>query len=488
MVLTELIRDIPAVSIEGDASRDIRTIEYNSRKVASGSLFMAIRGRKTDGNIFISDAVKRGAAAVLTDEPAIAAAQTGAIAVVRVPDARKAMALIADRFYGSPQESLIMTGITGTNGKTTVSYMVRSIFQTAGIGCGLIGTIRHIAGNEIIESLNTTPEAPDIHSFLSRMARAGQGACVMEVSSHALSLSRVHGIRYRAAVFTNLTRDHLDFHGDFVSYLDAKSILFSELSGDSTAVINGDDPSAEHIKLSSSGGRVVTFGFGSGNDIHPTALSMNAGGSRAEAATPWGALAISISLPGRFNIMNALAAAGVSLACGIPREITARGLEALRMVDGRFQTVEAGQDFMVVVDYAHTPDALERALSAAREITRGRLISVFGCGGDRDRGKRPLMGGISARMADYTVVTSDNPRTEDPLDIIADITAGMNTTVNYEVMPDRASAIRRALELAKPGDAVVIAGKGHENYQIIGTARIHFDDVETADRILREKR
>ncbi|MHB9027973.1 MAG: UDP-N-acetylmuramoyl-L-alanyl-D-glutamate--2,6-diaminopimelate ligase, partial [Candidatus Latescibacterota bacterium] len=426
MILSELIRDVNAVSIEGDSSADIRSIEYDSRKVGPGSLFLAIRGHTADGNVFIPDAMKRGVAAILTDKPAVAAAVAGAVAVVTVPDARKAMALVADRFYGRPQESLIMTGITGTNGKTTTSYLVRSIFETAGIGCGLIGTIRHIVGGEILDSLNTTPEAPDIHSFLARMADAGQGACVMEVSSHALTLSRIHGIRYRAAAFTNLTRDHLDFHGDLMSYLDAKSILFSELSGDSTAIINGDDPSADHIKLVSRGGRVVTFGFDKGNDMHPVTLEMNAHGSRAGIATPWGPLEASLSLPGRFNVMNAMAAAGIALACGIPREVAAQGLAALRAVDGRFQTVEAGQDFAVIVDYAHTPDALERILAAAREITRGKIISVFGCGGDRDRGKRPLMGGISSRRADYSVITSDNPRTEDPLDIIADITTGMN--------------------------------------------------------------
>jgi UDP-N-acetylmuramoyl-L-alanyl-D-glutamate--2,6-diaminopimelate ligase len=488
MILSELVRDLSTVSIKGNASTDIRSIEYDSRKVGPDSLFLAIRGQKTDGNVFIPEAMKRGAAAILTDQPAIASAVGGTVSVITVPDARKAMALVANRFYGCPQESLIMTGITGTNGKTTTSYLVRSIFETAGIGCGLIGTIRHIVGGEIVDSLNTTPEAPDIHSFLARMADAGQGACVMEVSSHALTLSRIHGIRFRAAAFTNLTRDHLDFHGDFVSYLDAKSILFSELAGDSTAVINGDDPSAEHIKLVSRGGRVVTFGFGRGNDMYPVSVEMSARGSHVEIMTPWGSLDAVLSLPGRFNIMNAMTAAGIALACGIPREVVMRGLTAVRMVDGRFQTVEAGQDFAVIVDYAHTPDALERIIAATREITQGRLIVVFGCGGDRDRGKRPLMGSICSRSADYCVITSDNPRTEDPLAIIAEITTGMDRATNYEVIPDRASAIRRAVEMANAGDAVIIAGKGHENYQVIGTARIHFDDAELTQRILKEKR
>ncbi len=484
MILGELIRDVPVISHKGDLSMDIRSIGYDSRKIGDGALFMAIRGHNSDGNAFIPNAAEKGAVAVLTDKPE--AAPSANVTVVLVPDARKAMALIAGRFYGAPGESLIMTGVTGTNGKTTTSYMTRSIFETAGVGCGLIGTIRHIVGNDILQSANTTPEAPDIHEFLARMIRAGQGACVMEASSHALALSRVHGIRYRAAAFTNITRDHLDFHGDFASYLEAKRILFRELDGDSAAIVNGDDPFAESIACSVRGGKVATFGFGETNDMRPLSLEMDARGSRADIVSPWGPLGFSISLPGRFNILNAMAAAGMALACGVSGDAVSAGLATLRAVDGRFQTVDAGQEYTVIVDYAHTPDALERALAATREVIHGRLISVFGCGGDRDRGKRPLMGGISARLADYSVVTSDNPRTEDPLAIIADITSGMNGTTRFEIIADRADAIRRALELAHPGDAVLIAGKGHEDYQIIGTKKIYFDDTETAHRILKE--
>lgn len=482
MTLIELTGGLRGARFDGDTSVDIRSIEYDSRKVKAGTLFLAIRGYKTDGNAFIPQAVARGAAAVLTDEENVLSGVT----VVRVPDARKAMAVIADRFYGGPQSSLVMTAITGTNGKTTTAYMVKSIFESGGLSCGLIGTIRHIVGSETVQSNNTTPESPDIHSFLSRMAKSRQSACVMEVSSHALVLSRVYGISFRAAAFTNLTRDHLDFHGDFTSYLESKGILFSELSGDSSAVINGDDPSAPHIMRVSRGGRILTFGFGKTCDLQPEVLEMDACGSRFVIRSPFGAIPVTLALPGRFNVMNAMAAAGIGLACGIPADVVSGGLGALTAVDGRFQTVDAGQDFTVIVDYAHTPDALEHALSAAREITRGRILSVFGCGGDRDRGKRPLMGGISARLADYTVVTSDNPRTEDPLQIIADITPGMNSGNEYEIIPDRESAIRRALECAKPGDTVIIAGKGHEDYQIIGAEKIHFDDAETACRLLKE--
>lgn len=484
MDLEQLASGIPGARIVGDSAVNIRSIEYDSRKVKSGTLFLAVRGFKSDGNAYIAQALQKGAAAVLTDEQSVECS----VPVVHVADSRKAMALVADRFNGSPQSSLVMTAVTGTNGKTTTSYLVKSIFEAGGMGCGLIGTIRHIVGNETIQSNNTTPEAPDIHSFLSRMAAEKQSACVMEVSSHALVLSRVYGIRFRAAAFTNLTRDHLDFHGDFNAYLGAKSLLFSNLSGDSTAVINGDDPVAGHMRSVSRGGRILAFGFGDTNDLRPENLEMDARGSRFRIRSPFGMIPISLSLPGRFNVMNALTAAGIALGCGIPLDIISSGLASVRAVEGRFQTVDAGQDFAVIVDYAHTPDALERILSSVREITRGRVISVFGCGGDRDRGKRPLMGGISTRLADHTVITSDNPRTEDPLAIIAEITAGVDSENNFEVVHDRESAIRRALELAKPGDSVVIAGKGHEDYQIIGTTKIHFDDAETARRILEDAR
>jgi UDP-N-acetylmuramoyl-L-alanyl-D-glutamate--2,6-diaminopimelate ligase len=296
----------------------------------------------------------------------------------------------------------------------------------------------------------------------------------------------VYGIRFRAAAFTNLTRDHLDFHGDFKAYLDAKSILFSGLSGDSTAVVNADDPVAGHIVNVSRGSNILTFGFEGERSIKPVSMELGAVGTRVVLATPSGRISFDLNLPGRYNVANAMTATGIALACGFPGEVVAQGLSALKSVPGRFQTVDAGQDFTVIVDYAHAPDALERVLLAAREIARGRIISVFGCGGDRDRGKRPMMGGISTRIADFTVVTSDNPRTEDPLAIIDEILTGIDDRSRCETIPDREAAIRRALEIARPGDVVVIAGKGHEDYQILGTKKIHFDDAETARRILGE--
>jgi len=481
MKLSELINGLGKIETVGDLSSDIVSIEYDSRRVKPGSLFIAIPGLKFDGNTFIQEAVRRGTAAIVTDKPESKAN----IPTILVRDTRKAMAVIADRFYDSPQNSLVMIGLTGTNGKTTTAYMIKSIFDTGGVDCGLIGTIEHIVGEETIVSANTTPESPEIHSFLSRMIKANQNACVMEVSSHALALSRVYGIRFRAVAFTNISRDHLDFHGDFKNYLDAKSLLFSDLSGDSTAVINLDDPHAEHIINVSRGGKVLTFGFNKNCDIYPVTFELSARGSEVVLSTPSGRMKFTLSISGKFNISNAMAATGIGLVCGFPIDTITRGLETFKSVRGRYEIIDEGQEFTVIIDYAHSPDALERILSSARELTKGRLISVFGCGGDRDKGKRPQMGEISTRIADYTIITSDNPRTENPENIISDILEGVNETARVNTLSDREKGIKEAIRDTGPGDTVVIAGKGHENYQIIGDKKYHFDDAETVRRLIR---
>ena len=303
MKLSELISGLDKIETIGDLSSDVVSIEYDSKRVKHGSLFIAIPGFIFDGNVFIQEAVQKGAAAIVTDKPESKAN----IPTVLVPDTRKAMAVIADKFYDSPQNSLMMTALTGTNGKTTTAYMIKSIFDAGGIGCGLIGTIEHIVGEETIVSVNTTPESPEIHSFLSRMIKANQNACVMEVSSHALALSRVHGIRFRAVAFTNISRDHLDFHGDFENYLDAKSLLFSDLSGDSTAVVNLDDPHSEHIINVSRSGKVLTFGFNKGCDIYPVYFELKTRGSKVVLSTPSGEMNFALSISGKFNIYNAMA-------------------------------------------------------------------------------------------------------------------------------------------------------------------------------------
>jgi len=481
MKLDELIHPLDRVEKSGDLSAEVTSLEFDSRKVKPGSLFFAVQGFTSDGNEFIQEAAGKGAVAVVTSKPGT----TSGIPVILVPDVRKAMAIIADRFYGSPQNSLVMAAVTGTNGKTTISYMVKSIFEAHGVGCGLIGTISHIVGSELIESVNTTPESTDIHHYLSMMVKAKQSACIMEASSHALVLSRIYGIQFRAVAFTNITREHLDFHGTFHEYLNAKSILFSNLSGDSTAVINLDDPYADHIISVSRGGTIVTHGYNKGCDIHPLSYDLEASGSQVVLSTPSGDMEFRLAMPGKFNISNAMAATGIGLACGLTPSAIARGLESLKSVRGRYEIIDEGQNFTVIVDYAHTPDALEKILTSVREITKGQVISVFGCGGDRDRGKRPMMGEISTRLADYTIVTSDNPRTEVPEIIIEDILKGIPEGANIKRITDREEAIREALEKAVYSDSVVIAGKGHEDYQIIGHKKYHFDDAESVRRLIK---
>ena len=484
MTLTELIGMFETTVVYGDDTVEIASITMDSRTVGKGALFFAVRGFTADGNRFIPQAIDKGAVAVMTEDPK---PQSG-IVCVGVKDVRKAMSLVANRFHGEPQNQIVMTGITGTNGKTTTTYLVRAIFRAAGLDCGIIGTISHIVGGETIRAKNTTPEATDIHAYLARMVAAGQEACVMEVSSHALALSRVYGIHYRAAAFLNLTRDHLDFHGDYRNYLDAKSMLFSGLSGDAAAVINGDDEHADHIASVARDARIIRFGTSVENDIHPVSAVYGLRGTELTLSTPAGEIVCTLHIPGKFNVFNAMAAAGIALGCGIQPEVIAVGLDKAEPVRGRYELIDAGQPFVVVVDYAHTPDALERVLTTARELSKGRIITVFGCGGDRDRGKRPVMGEIVARLADISVITSDNPRTEAPKAIIDDILDGMPESVVHEIEPNRAKAIARALKLAGPGDTVVIAGKGHEDYQIIGDRTIHFDDAETVRTILEQGR
>ena len=481
MKLNDLINGLDKIETMGNLSSEIVSIEYDSRKVKSGSLFIAIQGLTFDGNTFIREALKRRAAGIVTDRPE---SRTN-IPTIIVPDARKAMAVMSDKFYGSPQNAIVMTAVTGTNGKTTVAYMIKSIFDASGIGCGLIGTIEHIIGKKTIESVNTTPESRDIHALLSEIIEANQHACIMEVSSHALALSRVHGIQFRTVAFTNISRDHLDFHGSFKEYLDAKSLLFSSLSGDSAAVVNMDDPGAEHIINVSRGGKVLTFGFNEDCDIHPVFFELGTRSSRVVLSTPSGEMEFTLQIPGRFNISNAMAAAGIGLACGLPPNPITSGLETLKSVRGRYEIIDEGQNFTVIIDYAHTPDALESILSSAREIKKGHLISVFGCGGDRDKGKRPEMGEISTRIADYTIITSDNPRTEKPEDIISDILKGINKIAECKTFVDREKGILEALKIAGPDDTIVIAGKGHEDYQIIGDEKKYFNDSETVRRLIK---
>jgi UDP-N-acetylmuramoyl-L-alanyl-D-glutamate--2,6-diaminopimelate ligase len=480
MMLGELIRDMGVTAPGELAAREVTGLAYDSRKVAPGDLFVAIPGFKEDGARFSEQALARGAVAAVTE-------QGSGPRTLLHPNPRLALALLADRFYDHPSGKVKLVGVTGTNGKTTTTYLIRSILQGAGEVTGLIGTIRYLIRDQEFPAPNTTPESLDLQRLLSGMIREGVTAAIMEVSSHGLALERVTGCEFKVGVFTNLTQDHLDFHLTMEEYLKAKLRLFEMLEEGSVAVVNADDPASGKVIAAASKAKILTYGLSAGAGVRARALTLGPQGTQFVVTWSEGQVPVALKLPGKHNVYNALAAFSAGLALGCKNGTMAKGLEAVPGVSGRFELVEAGQPFAVVVDYAHTPDALERLLLAAREITKGKILCVFGCGGDRDRKKRPLMGGIATKLSDCTIITSDNPRTEDPQAIVHEIERGVNPESRYETLVDRKQAIGRAIALAGDGDAVVIAGKGHEDYQILGTAKIHFDDREVARDALKDR-
>ncbi len=487
------------------AGRGVKAISYDSRRAAPGSLFVALKGQKLDGVEFAVQALARGAIAVVAEAPAPPGVTSPWIVV---PDARLAMARLAGAFYHDPSRELAVVGITGTNGKTTTAYLVSALFEAAAVRCGMLGTIVYRTGGEDRPATRTTPESVDVQQMLREMVARGCGACAMEVSSHALSQRRVDGTHFAAGVFTNLTRDHLDFHGDMESYFAAKRRLFDLLGPDAAAVVNLDDPRG--AALGGLAGRTLTYAIDREADIRPASLTYSLRGFTCEATTPAGPIEVRSRLVGRPNVYNVLAAIGAAIGCGLPAEAIARGLAALDRVPGRFQVVSGpDDDVTVVVDYAHTDDALKNLLETARPLATARLITVFGAGGDRDRTKRPLMGAVAARLSDLVIITSDNPRSEDPADIIEEIKRGVAmpsertrpaearngqpkytppTPTPHLAIVDRRLAIERAIGLARPHDVVVIAGKGHEQCQVIGDREIPFDDVAVAQDALARRR
>ncbi len=499
MTLGELLRTVDAAGSWGSAGdATVTSVAYDSRQAGPGSIFVALRGVKADGAAFARDAVKRGARAVVSEsEPPEALA----VPWVRVSDARLALAALAAEFYGHPSRELTLVGITGTNGKTTTSYLLTSIFEAAGWQSGRIGTIGYRIGRREIDAARTTPEAPDLQRMLRDMVTQGCSACVMEVSSHALSLRRADHLRFAAAIFTNLTRDHLDFHGDMEQYFRAKRRLFELLPGDGVGVANLDDRrGAEFAAVAK---RPVTYAIDAPADVRPGPLSYSLEGLAFEARTPRGTLRLRSPLVGRPNAYNILAAAAAAMALDLPFTAIEQGVAALADVPGRFQLISgAGDDVRVVVDYAHTDDALKNLLETARPLAPGRLITVFGCGGDRDRTKRPLMGAVAARLSDLVVVTSDNPRSEAPEQIIEEVKRGIVMPADRTppggqpprkstpclAIVDRKDAITHAVREARPGDLVLIAGKGHEKYQQIGDRTLPFDDVDVAREALARRR
>jgi len=475
---------------EGTNAPAVTGIAYDSRVVRPGDVFVALKGVHADGAQFVRQAVGRGAIAVVSEHPAPADA---GVAWAQVQDARLALAALAAAFHGHPSDELRVIGITGTNGKTTTAYLMASIFEAAGVRCGVMGTVAYQIGSQVRESTRTTPEAPEVQGLLREMVSRGCGACAMEVSSHALSLRRVDETRFAAGVFTNLTRDHLDFHLDMDAYFQAKRRLFEMLPPGAPGLINNDDPKAAAFAEASA--RPVTYAINRPADITPGPLSYGLEGLTFDVRTPRGTLHVRSKLVGRPNVYNILAATSTAVALGLPFDAIEQGVQALAGVRGRFELVSGPSDgITVVVDYAHTDDALRNLLETARPLTRGRLITVFGCGGDRDRTKRPLMGAVAGRLSDVIVITSDNPRGEDPERIIEEIRRGITPDTRRDgaqallSIVDRREAIVRAIALARPGDLVLIAGKGHEQYQVIGEEQLPFDDAAIAREALTRRR
>jgi UDP-N-acetylmuramoyl-L-alanyl-D-glutamate--2,6-diaminopimelate ligase len=457
---------------------EVVALALDNRRVQAGSVFFCVRGFTRDGHDFAADAIERGAVALVVDHPL----GLGVPEIV-VDDVRAAMAPAAARLHGDPTAALQTVGVTGTNGKTTTAYLVRALLEDDGHSTGLLGTVKSVVGGVEHGVARTTPEAIDLQAAFAAMHDAGDTHCVMEVSSHALALGRADAIHWAAAIFTNLTQDHLDFHPTMEDYFTAKRRLFE--ASPAVAIVNVDDPYGARLAASLGDTPVVTFGIDSpGAELRATEISGDFAGSTFVA----GGLALRSPLPGRFNVLNALGAVAAARALGVDDDTIIAALRDVQPVPGRFQPVEEGQDFAVLVDYAHTPDSLENVLAAARPLTSGRVVCVFGCGGDRDRGKRPLMGEIAARLADHTIVTSDNPRSEDPEAIVAEIMAGVADGSETEAIVDRRAAIERAISLAAAGDIVLVAGKGHEQGQELeGGRKLPFDDVSVVREALRAR-
>jgi UDP-N-acetylmuramoyl-L-alanyl-D-glutamate--2,6-diaminopimelate ligase len=493
MRLGALAAELSGARIVGDPAAEVGSLAYDSRKVGAGTLFFCVPGEKSDGHDFAAAAVEAGAVGLVVERELDLD-----VTQVVVPDARSTMAPLAARFWRDPTSELRVVGVTGTNGKTTTAFLVREVLEAAGIQCGLMGTVRQVVGGAEEEAERTTPEAIDLQATFRRMLDAGDRACAIEVSSHALSLHRVDAVHFEAALFTNLTQDHLDFHGTMEDYFRSKRLLFE--MGPKASIVNVGDPYGRRLAEEFD---CTTFSAG-GNEAHFAASDVDFDPSSAQftvALPPMGLkyaymvqnrpaggdLRVRTGLPGEFNVANALGAFAVAVEMGVAPEVAAEGLGRAERVPGRFEPVDEGQGFAVLVDYAHTPDSLENVLRAARRLTEGRVISVFGAGGDRDRDKRPKMGRAGAAGSDLAIVTSDNPRSEEPGEIIDEVVSGIENGASFEVEQDRRAAIARALREAAAGDTVVIAGKGHEQGQEFENGRkVPFDDREVAREELRK--
>lgn len=489
--LAELVAVLREREIKGDLDVNIEGIHYDSRQIKPGYLFVCIEGFTYDGHTFIPDALKRGAKALVVQKEVEVPA---GITVIKVSNTRKFLPLLANQWYNNPSRKLGVVGVTGTNGKTTTTHLIESILCAAGNKTGLIGTVNNRIGEKILPVERTTPESVDLQGLLAQMVEEKVDCAIMEVSSHALELHRVDYCEYDVAVFTNITQDHLDFHNNINSYLESKAKLFSQLGEkifgntkkqEKVGVINADDPHSDVLRQKTKV-KVITYAIEQDADIKAKDIQVTLKGLNLKVITPQGELDLSLNLTGLFNVYNTMAAIGAAIALGVSLEAIKKGLECIQGVAGRFELVDQGQDFAVVVDYAHTPDSLENILKTAQSFVNGRIISVFGCGGDRDRTKRPIMGKIGTTYSDYSIITSDNPRSEEPAQITADVEVGAREgRGEYEIIVDRKEAIKKAISQAQTGDMVIIAGKGHETYQIFRQGTVPFDDREVAREFLR---
>jgi len=480
MKLSEVLRGIKYGLLKGNEESEINKLEYDSRKIEANDVFICIKGYQTDGHKYVDSAIEKGAKTIICQDKV--AIKPG-ITYIMVEDTRKALALASSNFYGSPKDKLKLIGVTGTNGKTTSTFMIKSILEAAGFKTAVIGTIANYIGGKKLETSRTTPESLELHKLFRDMVEEGVQYCVMEVSSHSLYLDRVYGLEFSQGVFTNLTQDHLDFHETFENYYKAKLILFENSQN---SVINLDSEYASRL-VKDIKGRLTTYSTEKDADVKGINLELHSRGVTFDLVYKGVARNININIPGKYNVENALGSAAACLSEGISIDMVKQGLEEMICVPGRCEIVNQGYDlgFDIIVDYAHTPDGLENILETAREFTKGRLIAVFGCGGDRDKTKRPIMGRIGTDLSDIAIITSDNPRSEQPGTIIKEIIAGVRRD-NYILVENRRDAIKKSIEIAKAGDVIVIAGKGHEDYQILKTGKIHFDEREIVKDILEE--
>lgn len=478
----KLLKAIQPKKTIGNLEVQIRSLQYDSRQVWQGDMFVAIKGFQKDGHEFIPQAVKDGAVSIVAEQEG----EYSAALKIIVDDSRLALAQLSKEYYSNPSSGLSVIGVTGTNGKTTITYWLKSILNEAGQKNGLIGTVKYYLGDQEISAVRTTPESLDLQALLAQMLQSGIKTVVMEVSSHALELKRVYGIDFKIAIFTNLTREHLDFHKTMENYREAKGIFFKNLSADGIVILNSDDPISEYYASLTQGKRIFYSTRNNKAQYFAAEYQFSPSGTKATYVTPEGKQAYSLKLTGEFNLSNFGAVLATAQSLGLSYEQIRRGAEKFAGAPGRMERIDLGQNFNVWIDYAHTPDGMERIFTTVKSFTKGRLISLFGCGGDRDKGKRPKMGRVAEKYADLIILSSDNPRSEEPAQIIEDILRGISDRDKVKVILDRKEALEYAVSVAKPDDSILVTGKGHENYQEIKGVKYPFSERTIVEEALQK--